>query len=65
MFDFSLPIDYYFLIKMNAIGYLPDRLLSFKLDLPDRTRPKILRKNSKFTKYLEKKFEKKFCPQNT
>ena len=45
MFDFSLPIGYYFLIKMTAIGYLPDRLLLFKLDLPDRTRPKILKKN--------------------
>jgi len=26
MFDFSLPIGYYFLIKMTAIGYLPDQL---------------------------------------
>ena len=43
---------------MNAIGYLPDRLLLFKFNLPDRTHPKILRKNSKSTKILRKKFEK-------
>jgi len=43
---------------MNAIGYLPDRLLLFKFNLPDRTLPKILRKNSKSTKHLEKFFYK-------
>jgi len=43
---------------MNAIGYLPDRLLLFKFNLPDRTHPKILRKNSKSTKHLEKFFYK-------
>ena len=43
---------------MNAIGYLPDRLLLFKFNLPDRTHPKILRKNSKFTKHLEKNLKK-------
>ena len=43
---------------MNAIGCLPDRLLLFKFNLPDRTLPKILRKNSKSTKILRKKFEK-------
>src|SRR6185437_28655 len=37
---------------MNAIGYLPDRLLLFKFNLPDRTHPKKLRKNSKSTKHL-------------
>ena len=63
MFDFSLPIGYYFLIKMTAIGYLPDRLLLFKFDLPDRTLPKILRKNSKSTKYLEKNLKKILSPQ--
>ena len=43
---------------MNAIGCLPDRLLLFKFNLPDRTLPKILRKNSKSRKILRKKFEK-------
>ena len=43
---------------MNAIGYLPDWLLLFKFNLPDRTLPKILRKNSKSTKIFRKKFEK-------
>jgi hypothetical protein len=43
---------------MNAIGYLPDRLLLFKFNLPDRTHPKILRKNSKSTKHLEKNLKK-------
>jgi len=43
---------------MNAIGYLPDRLLLFKFNLPDRTLPKILRKNSKSTKHLEKNLKK-------
>jgi len=43
---------------MNAIGYLPDRLLLFKFNLTDRTHPKILRKNSKSTKHLEKFFYK-------
>ena len=42
------------------LGYLPDRLLMFdfpdrlllfKFNLPDRTHPKILRKNSKSTKH--------------
>src|SRR2546422_11388348 len=42
---------------MNAIGCLPDRLLLFKFNLPDCTLPKILRKNSKSTKILRKKFE--------
>ena len=42
---------------MNAIGYLPNRLLLFKFNLPDRTLPKILRKNS-VHKTLRKKFEK-------
>ena len=43
---------------MNAIGYLPDRLLLFKFNLPDRTLSKILRKNSKSTKHLEKNLKK-------
>ena len=43
---------------MNAIGYLPDRLLLFKFNLPDRIHPKILGKNSKSTKYLEKNLKK-------
>jgi hypothetical protein len=44
---------------MNVIGYLPDRLLLFKFNLPNRTHPKILRKNSKSTKHLEKNLKKK------
>ena len=43
---------------MNAIRCLPDWLLLFKFNLPDRTHPKILRKNSKSTKILRKNLKK-------
>jgi len=43
---------------MNAIGCLPDRLLLFKFNLPDRTLPKILRKILSPQKYLEKNLKK-------